>query len=118
MCLQTLLDLLNIEFDQEKLVFRDEGLVKMYGSILAKQLPSLCDLAINESFYGDEKNDCSMFQSAFLSLIVYIIKTVSLKTIVSVGFKLKHLKFLIIHFTKAPQIPEVISIFLVFHFNQ
>jgi hypothetical protein len=108
---------LNIEFDQAKLVFHDERLVEMYGSILAKQIPSLCDLAINESFYGDEENDYSMFQSAFLSLIVYVIKTVSLKTIFSVGFKPKHLQFLIIHFTKAPQIPEVISLFLVFHFQ-
>lgn len=106
--LQLLLKFLNIDLDQTELSFRDESMTEIYGSILARLIPNLCDLAINESFYGDEENDYSLFQSSFLSLIFYVIKTVSLKSILAAGFRAKHLQFLIIHFTKSPEIPKVI----------
>lgn len=83
----------------------------MYGQMLIKLIPLLTDLGINESFYSgqemeslDEKSD---FQYHFLALTNYVLKSVELKSIVSLGMKPKHLQFLIIHFTNSIMIPEV-----------
>lgn len=83
----------------------------MYGQMLIELIPLLSDLGINESFYSGKEMEAldekSNFQYHFLSLTNYVLKTMELKSIVSLGMKPKHLQFLIIHFTTANMIPEV-----------
>lgn len=104
--LTTLVNFMDSEYDKEKKAFNKRSLAPLYGRLLINLIPYITDLGIDESFYSEEEN--ATFQNKFLSLAIYILKTVKLSSIVAHGLKPKHLQFLIIHFTKSHLIPEIL----------
>lgn len=107
-CLKTLKSFMDNEYDSINKCFTHPKLVSRYGAILFRIIHCLNDLTIDESFYCDEEADYSGFQEELLVLVNYVLKSVSLGSIIRIGFKPKHLQFLIIHFTKSPYVPEII----------
>lgn len=117
---------IDIDFNEETLGFREpDCLTELYGSLIVRVIEQLNDFTIEQSFYvdddgnffeNDEKNESS-FQSDALSLLRYVLKTVSLKKLLKLGFKQRHLQFIIINFSKSPFIPKV-STFITETFKQ
>ena len=103
--------LLDADYNHKKKCFLYPSLLPMYGKILLRLIPLLSDLAIDESFYCTKGIPSSEFQCHFLALTNFAIKTIELKSLLSLGMKPKHLQFLIIHFASSIMTTEVVHLF-------
>ena len=102
--------LFNLEFDTENELFYDQSSIPLYGTTLLELIPKMSDIALDESFYS-ESDSITDSQNTLLALIYYTIKSVKLKTLFHMGFKPKHLQFIIINFPQSIYLPRVICFF-------
>ena len=98
--------LFHLEYNSESDEFYDSQSVSFYGSILCKLLPKMSDLAIEESFYS-ESDSTTESQDTLMALVYFILKTIRIKTLFSIGFRPKHLQFIIINFPQSSYLPKV-----------
>ena len=83
---------------------------QIYGETFLKIIPKLNELAIEESFFSDDETDTqTLFQDVLLSLIRYVLKTVSIKSLIKSGLKQKSFQFVIVTFCRSIYIPHVNS---------
>jgi hypothetical protein len=89
----------------------------MYGDVFCQLREQLVDIALEETFLidddeGDDDAEAASkahVQAKSMTLLRYMFKTVSLKTILTMGFKHRHLQFIIINFISSPVLPKVCS---------
>lgn len=110
MCLTIFKKLLDYEFNEEEDKFVFEEQVKtVYSPVFVRLIPHLNDIAVEESFYASDEDDMSDFQDDLLALLFYMFKTLSIRKLIRLGLKPRHLQFIIIHFTNSLFIPRVSS---------
>jgi hypothetical protein len=111
----TLKRLVDIDFDEELNEFRNKSVINLYGSIFAQLKEHIIDVALEETFLiDDEESDedveameKAQTQAKSMSLLRYMFKTVSLTSLFKMGFKHRHLQFIIINFIGSPVLPKV-----------
>ncbi|CAF0720557.1 unnamed protein product [Brachionus calyciflorus] len=111
-CLEIIDQLISLDFNDESLSFRDTELAKFYESKFINFIDELTDLTIEQTFFKDdvdEESSIQDFQDYILSLTRYVLKSISLKKLYKMGFKHRHVQFLIINFTKSSYIPKIIE---------
>ena len=109
-CLKVINKLADMDYTEEAFDFTNATDKQIYGRTFVQIIPKLGDVVIDESFYCDENDDSadiSDFQDHLLSLIRYIFKTVSVRSLVKLGLKQKHFQFIIVNFCRSEYLPQV-----------
>ena len=109
---------LDIEYDvtRQQFIDNDPNSIMIYSSAFQRVIPHLNDIMLEESFFTDDE-DQSEFQDDLLWLLFYLFKTISVRKLVMLGFRPRHLQFIIIHFTTNKLIPMVNIINIFFSFG-
>lgn len=114
------------DYNEETYSFYQDELIHIYGRILFKLIYLISEIAIEQSFYSnsddneqnvydENKNDSGdegmkevMEQHRLLALIKYILKTISLKTLIKkCGLKTTYFQFMIVNFSLSNHTPKV-----------
>jgi hypothetical protein len=101
--------LVSFEFDEDRLEFADP-VNKIYGQAFYRIIPKLIDLIVEESLCVNEnpmKKTQKEHSSVMLSIIRYVLKTISIKSLIKAGIKEIHLEFIIKNFCHSKFAPKV-----------
>ncbi len=101
--------LVSFEYDEDRLEFTGP-VNKIYGEAFYTIIPKLIDLIVEESLCINEnsmKKNQKEHASVMLSIIRYVLKTVSIKSLIKAGIREMHLEFITKNFCHTKFAPKV-----------